>query len=551
MMSVVRSLVVGVCFAAVVSSTATPAGTAPDGEARRDALNKGVAHLATAFERGGLGGNAFPWIRCNDHAVVGLALLCEGSGWNTGKYGELHPALVKYVRDNRFIAAQNPTFSTGVWGHAYTLWYVAELAETAPTAERAELDAFVALLVAELSSWQSKESGGWGHDPQRRPTPNGGYREFSVMTSLSLSALLRARDNGHYVDERVILAGFAYLDKTIAGAKGEPRYSTDANVGTGNAREGAPRGALVMLPYALDRRTTQPVRNLLNYLRSCKDFTGGHGLAALGMCHSALLFATIDEYRYFWDLHGQSILARQKEDGSFTPLRPGERMTEEMDNDLSNAFTTLAIAVPEAPWTGSQTSAPATSNSSPHRIIARARVLEEMGKQPPSMAKLAAVDPNLPPKQLAELLATHAQAMVRETSDDAAEDADWLKSLLDPHALMHVIPAAGGRRKPEVSLAIGPQFLKGIQAQAKVMQGDKLLASVQLRPDPRNVTIRRIPLKKSAGVDAADVRVRIDWTWRGRRFTTEHSPPSAEPAQGDVKSKASVKTKGSFVESKG
>src|SRR5687768_17616439 len=117
MVSVARSIIC-VCFAAVVASTATPARAAPDAKARREARDKGVAHLAAVFEKGGLGGNYFPWLRCNDHAVVGLALLCEGSGWKTGKYGQLHPALVKYVRDNRFIAAQNPTFSTGVWGHA-------------------------------------------------------------------------------------------------------------------------------------------------------------------------------------------------------------------------------------------------------------------------------------------------------------------------------------------------------------------------------------------------------------------------------------------------
>jgi hypothetical protein len=356
------------------------------------------------------------------------------------------------------------------------------------------------------------------------------------MTSVVLSSLLRARDNGHYVDERVIHAGFAYLDKTIAGTEGEPRYSADANVGAGNAREGAPRGALVMLPYALDRRTTQPVRHLLDYLRSCKDFTGGHGLAALGMCHSALLFATIGEYRYFWNLHGQSILARQKEDGSFKPLRPGERMTDEMDNSLSNAFTTLSIAVPEAPWTWSQTSLPATSNASPQQIIARARVLAKTEGQPPSMKKLADADPNQPPKKLADLLSTLTPAMLRETTadKDKAKDTDWLKTLLDPHALLHVIPGAGGRTKPEVFLAIGPQTLKGMQAQARVMQGDRLLTSVALRPDPRKVTVRRIPLKKASAVDPAEVRVLIDWTWRGQRFTTEHAPPPApKPATGD------------------
>ena len=514
------------CFVATVAlvSCISPALADPTETARIEARDKGVARLVKAIQAGNLGDNYYPWIRCNDHAITGLILLCEGSGWETGQYSEHHRSLVKYIRNNRFNGTGNVGYYMGVWGHAYMIWYVAELASTASAKNRGELDALAVQLIAELSSWQSKESGGWGHHPKLLPTPNGGYAEFSVITSLSLTSLLRAQEKGYNVDPKVIETAFQYLDKTITGSEGAPRYSTGANVAAGNQREGAPRGALVMLPYALDKRTTPAIRRLLAYLKACKDFTGGHASAALGMCHAALLFATIDEYRYFWKLHGSSIIERQNSDGSFTPLPAGERTPEERGGTLSDAFHTLTLSLPDAPWKWGQPGLPAIANGSYDAIAARAKAAVEQGHKAPSMQKLAAM--NLKERQglLTVALTSHLRGLLLETKE--SKDDAWLPMLMDPSAFCEVV----GKSKSgmEIQLVVAPLVVTGLDGDAKLMHKDRQLAQTKFRQDNKKTLIKKLTVRDAADIDLAEVTLQITWTWGGKTFTTTHPLVQAE-----------------------
>jgi hypothetical protein len=272
----------------------------------------------------------------------------------------------------------------------------------------------------------------------------------------------------------------------------------------------------VMLPYALDKRNAASVKRLLSYLKSCKDFTGGHACAALGMCHAAILFATIDEYEYFWKLHGADILDRQKEDGSFTPLPAGERTPEERGGDLSDAFHTLTLALPDAPWKWGQTGLPATSYGGYDAIIARAKAATEMGGQPPSMAKLAAINPQDRPNQLATNLTTHLHGLLRETKE--TKDQAWLPLLLDPYALCEVVGKSKGR--VEVNMVIPPLVVSAVDAEARLMLSDRVLAQTKFRPDAKKALTRRLLIREDAS--ASDVTLQIKWTWGGKSFTTSH-----------------------------
>ena len=61
---------------------------------RHDARDKGVAQLVKVLDSGKLGRPYYEWIRCNDYAVTGLVLLCQGNGWNSGPYATSHEKLV-------------------------------------------------------------------------------------------------------------------------------------------------------------------------------------------------------------------------------------------------------------------------------------------------------------------------------------------------------------------------------------------------------------------------------------------------------------------------
>lgn len=505
----------------------TPAAGDTVEQQRIEAVDKGVKHLVAALDNRSLGGRYHGYIRCNDHALLGLSLLCHGSGYEDGPYRDRHDKLLAYFKQHRFSGTTNGYYM-GVWGHGYMLWYVCELADTASPENRVEIDRLAVQLLTELSSWQSK-TGGWGHHPELVPTVHG-YNEFSVITSLSLCSLLRAQERGYYVNPKVIEGAFKYLDSTITGKAGAPRYAADENVGAGNQREGAPRGALVMLPYALDRRTTPAVRRLLDYLRKCEDFTGGHASAALGMCHSALLFASIDEYNHFWKLHGKNILERQKEDGSFNALPPGERTNEERAGHLSDAFHTLTLALPDAPWKWRQKAMPDASYYSMRAILERARAYAEKTEETyPSIQELADIDPEMTPASQSRKATSLLRRALRESREN--NDAQWLAEILDPYASCQVISKSS--KSTELMIAVSPTFLKGLQAEAKIMlEGDdRVLRKTKITPKTTAMSAKAVSLRTDDVPSIDDVRIQIDWTWSGRTFTTTHLPLTA-PEEG-------------------
>lgn len=501
----------------------TPAADDTVEQQRIEAVDKGVKHLVAALDNRSLGSQYHNYTKCNEHALLGLSLLCHGSGYEDGPYRDRHDKLLEYFKQHRFSGTKKGYYM-GVWGHGYMLWYVCELADTASPENRIEIDRLAIQLLTELSSWQSK-TGGWGHHPKLVPTRHG-YREFSVITSLSLCSLLRAQERGYYVNPKVIEGAFKYLDSTITGKAGAPRYAADKKIGSGNQREGAPRGALVMLPYALDRRTTPAVRRLLGYLRKCEDFTGGHSSAALGMCHSALLFASIDEYDHFWKLHGTSILERQKEDGSFTPLPPGERTNKERTGHLSDAFHTLTLALPDAPWKWRQKGMPDSSYYSMRAILERAKAYTEKAKETyPSIQELADIDPEM----TAASQSRKATSLLRRTLRESREnnDAQWLVEILDPYASCQVI--SKNSKNIDLMITVSPTFLKGLQAEAKIMlDGDgRVLRKTNITPKATEMSMKTVSLRADDVPSIDNVHIQIDWTWSDRTFTTTHLPLTA------------------------
>jgi hypothetical protein len=248
-------------------------------------------------------------------ALVGTALLCEGSTTTRGKYSNNIRRAVDYLvgmaRPNGLIGYENDYRYT--YGHGFSMLFLSSVYGEEEDAERrSELKRVLTNAVIFSGSAQTK-AGGWGYVSAK----DGNQFDEGSTCITQVQGLRACRNAGIPVAKEIIEKAHAYIEKCMT-PEGGIVYSAQRR---GSARPPITAAAVAAMFNTGDYKS-EKVKKMLAYCE--KNVWPGRGGVNFGHWHYAhyyyaqVMYRTGDEKwgKYFKDV-GQTILRKQSASGAW------------------------------------------------------------------------------------------------------------------------------------------------------------------------------------------------------------------------------------------
>jgi hypothetical protein len=257
---------------------------------QEEAVNKGLDWLAKyQYSSGGIGSTC----QTAFTGLAGLAFLANNSTPYRGKYAKNVRQCLKFLlrcthKTSGFIneAAGRGLGGSGMHGHGYALWFLAELYGMCGDMTDLGDDSIKECIRKAVECTQASQdpNGGWTYEPQP-------YGHEGSVTITQVQALRSARNAGIKVDKKVIDKGIDYIKKSTM-ADGTIAYSLGSR-GNGGTYALTAAGMCVFAMYAQYEapEVKRGLKALMDFLSGSRSRNGHHDYYAHLYAGQACFFA--------------------------------------------------------------------------------------------------------------------------------------------------------------------------------------------------------------------------------------------------------------------
>jgi squalene cyclase len=305
-MTLVRRIWIALFLTSIVVLATRAEAAETDAQTER-AVHLGLQWLASHQSRVGHWtgtNNSYPTAMT---AMAGIALLCEGSTPNQGKYAPNIRRAVDYLvsrsRANGLIGSPAAEDQRYTYGHGFAMLFLSQVLGEEEDLDRREELIKVLNKAVQFSGQAQCPSGGWGYVSSK----DGSNFDEGSTTITQVQGLRGCRNAGIAVPKEVIDKAVGYIKKGT-GADGGVRYSSQMGMGSGG-RPPITAAALACL-FNAGEYDSDYVPRLLKYCEQHVGVSSGRASNVAGHWHYAHYYYSQVLYREGgkkWDDYRKSV----------------------------------------------------------------------------------------------------------------------------------------------------------------------------------------------------------------------------------------------------